>query len=247
MTHELRLVSGRKLQIEEIGKIISGAVAAKAFKYYTQFSSDTIRIPIHYQHIGANGFYVRNKQTFDTLVSIFSKYKLDVGKYIKHTVLANKLRFADSKKLLDINIIREYANDVQVQTQRKHIYDRLLSTARFIAQYCVDNGILNVADCFKDMIRKRTLATYYMTGKISKHYLSAIHNFPAIVDKLDAISKGELAPIAAQYEKLNNDTLDAMVQEHGFVFKVLTLTNEMIDDLYSRSVSSSCVVTTMLS
>ena len=97
------------------------------------------------------------------------------------------------------------------------------------------------------MIHKRTLATYYMTGKISKHYLSAIHNFPAIVDKLDAISKGELAPIAAQYEKLNNDTLDAMVQEHGFVFKVLTLTNEMIDDLYSRSVSSSCVVTTMLS
>ena len=35
MAHELRLVSGKKLQIEEIGKIISGAVAAKAFKYYT--------------------------------------------------------------------------------------------------------------------------------------------------------------------------------------------------------------------
>lgn len=96
---------------------------------------------------------------------------------------------------------------------------------------------MNVADGLKDMIHKKTLAVYYATGKISKHYLSAIHNFPAIVKKLDPISKGELAPIAAHYEKLNNDTLDAMSQEHGFVFKVLTLTNDMIDDLYSKKLS----------
>lgn len=70
---------------------------------------------------------------------------------------------------------------------------------------------MTAIDGIKDMIREKKLAPYYVTGKISKHYLAMIHSFSALVEKLDPISKGELMPISHRAEKLNDDAIEAMV------------------------------------
>lgn len=94
--------------------------------------------------------------------------------------------------------------------------------------------MLTAVDGIKDMIHKKKLAVYYATGKVSKYYLALIRNFPAIVEKLDTISKDELSSVVNHYEKLNDDALSAMAYVKGFVFKIINLTDEMIDHRYGK-------------
>ena len=234
MTTDLKQVSGRASAADDIGPISDGMQAARAFKFYAQFNRRAIAFPLKYERLNAIGVYRSGKSIFDSLVKVFDKHLLDVGKYIKYVVKKNNLLDDDYWRLLDMKLIRQYAEDISTSTQRKHVYKLLVKSANFVAKYCVDNQLLTAVDGIKDMIHKKKLAVYYATGKVSKYYLALIRNFPAIVEKLDTISKDELSSVVNHYEKLNDDALSAMAYVKGFVFKIINLTDEMIDHRYGK-------------
>lgn len=92
-----------------------------------------------YERLNAIGVYRSGKSIFDSLVKVFDKHLLDVGKYIKYVVKKNNLLDDDYWRLLDMKLIRQYAEDISTSTQRKHVYKLLVKSANFVAKYCVDN------------------------------------------------------------------------------------------------------------
>ena len=165
-------------------------------------------------------------------MTFFAKHEIDAGKYMRFVVL--DLRFFSKEletKLLCMDTINKFVEDMQIKDKRKKVFMGLKKSAENIAAECIRLGYPRVVDWIRMMILERKLATWYVTGKISKHYFAMIPKFPLLVEKMDVISKGEFSYIVSKYEKYENDAREAMIQEEGEVSKVLSWTDDLIYEI----------------
>lgn len=170
---------------------INGYKISQLFKYFSQFNNSYILTPLPLERIGSKTLYAKYSHIFDKIGIIFEKYQLDAVSYIKFCVLEKKINQKTLDKLLDRFILNQYIEYEQITHKRKFIYKCFLKTLNFISNECIKMGYPRSLDYFRYLISEKKLATYYISGKISKYYLSAITNFPKIIDKLDQLSRDE--------------------------------------------------------
>lgn len=212
-------------------EINDGMTAAKVFKYYSQFISQDLLYPMPIEKIGYIVFYKKNKKKFDNLVFIFNKNNINILEYIKFLILQLKVKiFNVNENLLNITNIQKYIEYCAIKKQRENIYNYIIKSIENIANDCIHLNFLKTIDYIKYLILNKKLVQYYISGKISKYYLSAISKFPDLVKKMDNISKDEFQSLVNKFDKYNNDAKEAMIFKTKKVFSVIQQTDNKIKE-----------------
>lgn len=205
-----------------------GYKASQIFKYYSQFNNSYIQYPLPLERIASKSIYSKNKIFFDKLSKLFEKYDIELNSYIKFCVLEKKLNSKTLTQMLDQYILSQYIEHEQILTKRKRIFKYFKNTVDFISNECIKNGYPRSMDYIRYLISEKKLAAYYISGKISKYYLSAITNFPKVIQKLDQMSQDEFHQISIMYDKYHLDIKEAMMQENKKFVNVFEYTDQII-------------------
>ena len=102
-----------------------------------------------------------------------------------------------------------------------------IKTAQFIASEMKRLGVDSAADCVKAIIRDKTIATNFFTGKLSPYFLAAIPRFQDVIPKLDHFAKDELRNLSAKFESYRVATYHAFEEKYGKIVNVLGLADEI--------------------
>lgn len=183
---------------------MNGLEVANLIKYYLQFKNPKIINHIPLARIRGNAYYKNNKEYFDKVSSYFERNKIDIKKYIKFYFCT--LKKFEKDVLVDFYSKRclvEYQDYLISNYNYKKYYKYFLKTAKFIALESIKMGFLSCKDYIKYLIDNKKLSQYYITGKISKYYLSAIPKFKLIIPKLDHFSKNDLMDIYKNFDVYN--------------------------------------------
>ena len=109
--------------------------------------------------------------------------------------------------------IKKFIWGLEIVEQKKKVYKWFLKSAENIAQDCIDSGFTSSKDYLRDLISSKRLANYYLTGKISKYWLSGIPTFKKIITKLDQLSQDEFHEIYERFDLYNTEINEAFLQE----------------------------------
>ena len=206
-----------------------GLKLAQAVKYYLQFQNQRIVNPLPIERISAIGFYNENRRTFDVAARLYKHLELDVKEYASFLVSELKMtRYSIKRYLLSTNNIKLFVEKKQIKLKKSKIYKYFQKSADFVSTQAAELGYITTIDYLREMIKQRKLASYYVSGKISKYYFAAIPKFPQLAAKLDSISKDEFQPLCNKYEKYQIDVREAMKQENNKVVGVLSYTDRLI-------------------
>lgn len=215
--------------------IESGYKVSKIFKYYSQFNNSNISQPLPFERITSKSIYNKYKCIFDKIGELFEKYDIDVMSYLKFCILEKKINQKTIKTILSRYILLQYIEHEQILCKRKYIYTCFKRSVDFISSECIKMGYPRSLDYIRYLISEKKLATYYISGKISKYYLSAITNFPKVIDKLDQMSQDEFHQISIMYDKYHLDIKEAMIQENKQYINVFKYTDQTIEKKKSNN------------
>ena len=102
-----------------------------------------------------------------------------------------------------------------------------IKTAQFIASETKRLNVSSATECLKAMIRDKTIATNFFTGKLSPYFLAAIPGFQDVIPKLDHFAKDELRKLSAKFESYQVATYHAFKEKYGKKVNVLGLADEI--------------------
>ena len=173
---------------------MNGLQTAVYYKYYLQFVNPNLVHIVNLSKIRADRLYAHNQVTFDKLAMIFSKYNLDIPRYIQFVI--NRFNISadtDISKVLDPYLVKTFLEYIQIKTYHKKVYQYFLKSVKNIVDECLELNIMSTKDYFMYIIKSNKLAGYFVTGKISAYYLAAIPNFRKIIESLDSVSKAEFS------------------------------------------------------
>lgn len=113
--------------------------------------------------------------------------------------------------------------------KEKHdaIFKDIVSTAKNLCDAMHENQIYTCKDMLKMLIREKKIGAWYISGKISKHFLAAIPNFNKIIPRLDQFSKVDLEEIERLYVVLNNEANEAWMIRRSIKLNPMKLVDEM--------------------
>lgn len=211
---------------------ITGETVARYVKYYLQFKKSTIRNPISVDRIACRVFYNQHKKVFDSAAKILSKYNISVDKFSKFFVMDfKKTEYDINEFLVNQTTFSEYAQYLAKNKKRNDIYKWVSDSIYAIADECRKNKIFTTKDFLRKAISEKKLATYYVSGVISKYYLAAIPNFNKIIPKLDYFSRLELDDLNRLFEIYKTEVNDAFLYMKNIKINPIRLTDIMISKL----------------
>ena len=157
--------------------------------------------------------YRKNKEVFDKLFAIQDKYGIDMCGYVSYFLHQNR-NFSKDKipMMLDTMSLHRYAEDLKISLKHQKILDNFSKSAQFMLNEVDRRNCNSVKECVKELIQENKIASLYLTGRLSAHYLAAIKNFRKIVFRMDQISRDTLSEVANQQEQLLSDLRDAFMR-----------------------------------
>ena len=210
-------------------KLSEGQKLARLIKFYYQPYEPRRNVTLDLCHVPFKTFYQQNKDLLDKAAKIFQKYQLNEDTVIKYLISKKKMTpYNVSTHLLNSLFIEDFIIKCHIQQKEKHTVEKFLQTAEYISDQCVELGYVTTADYLKHLIRNRKLASYYVSGKISKYFLTTIPKFPKIVSKLDGISKDEFQQLVERYDMYKSDVRTAMMHQINKVLSPLRYTDDLI-------------------
>lgn len=189
---------------------ITPQCVAQYFKYCMQFNNPAIIIKQDFHRVFSKSFYYKYKSQFDVLVKLFSKHKLNAIDYIDFFINEYHKNINDIKTLLvSSQAIHAYMNSIEIKRQKQKIFTWIQKSIDNIVNDCIEQNCHSVKDYVIDLIRTHKIANYYLTGRISKYWFSAIPNFKKIIKRLDSISQDEFRDIYDKCDIYCKDANDA--------------------------------------
>ena len=219
----------------QCSKIEDGYSAARAYKYYCQFSNSKISYTIPERRVAARALYKHHKDAFDRCIAFFLKCGLDVRKFIKF--MANDVRLHDSEidsKFMSKWSLNRFAEMLASDENNIKVYNWYMKSVKMLAAACLDSECVSAVDFIRKLIREKKLASWVVCGKISAYYLAAIPDFPNIVQRLDSISRDELSFISNRYDMYNTAVNKATLAFENRRANPIRSTDEMVEKLRSE-------------
>lgn len=207
--------------------IIDPVAFAKCFKYYAQFSNPYIVHPIPFERISAKTLYNKNKENFIRFFKIFKKYDLKITDYVVFFIGEMNKHTCSIDEFFTQEMFQSYVKFLTDKAEVDKICRLTIKTAQFIASEMKRLGVDSAADCLKAMIRDKTIATNFFTGKLSPYFLAAIPRFQDVIPKLDHFAKDELRNLRAKFESYRVATYHAFEEKYGKIVNVLGLADEI--------------------
>ena len=170
-------------------------------------------------------FILKNKKYLTKLTDIIIKYKIDPDKFIRYAVVENGI--VNPKMCLNINLFQQYAYTLQRREQYIKIYDQYMKTVKYIAEQCILNKI-SPEKYILNMIFGNKLAYEYISGRISKHFISTIPNISELFLKMDSLNRDELGIIFNAIGELEIITQEAFIYNSSERAKPLDLIKKQI-------------------
>ena len=212
--------------------VSTGYGAAKAYKYYSQFSNPRLDYAVPERRVPARAMYKHHKDAFDRCVAFFSAHGLDARKFIRF--MAENVRLRDSEidsKFMSRWSLNKFAEELASGENDEKIYGWYTRSVKTLAGECLESECASAADFVRKLIREKKLAPWVVCGKISAYYLAAIPGFPRIVEKLDPISRDELSFISARYDMYNTAVNRATLAFERRRANPIRSTDEMVEKL----------------
>jgi len=219
----------------QYAKIDNGYSAARAYKYYCQFSNSKIQYAIPERRIAARAMYKHHKDAFDRCIAFFLKCGLDARKFIKF--MANDVRLHDSEidsKFMSKWSLNRFAEMLASGESNTKVYNWYMKSVKTLAAACLDSECVSAVDFIRKLIREKRLASWVVCGKISAYYLAAIPDFPKIAQRLDPISRDELSFISNRYDMYNTVVNKATLAFENRRANPVRSTDEMVEKLRSE-------------
>ena len=207
--------------------IIDPVAFAKCFKYYAQFSNPYIVHPIPFERISAKTLYNKNKENFIRFFKIFRKYDLKITDYVVFFIGEMNKHTCSIDEFFTQEMFQSYVKFLTDKAEVDKICSLTIKTAQFIASEMKRLGVDSAADCLKAMIRDKTIATNFFTGKLSPYFLAAIPRFQDVIPKLYHFAKDELRNLRAKFESYRVATYHAFEEKYGKIVNVLGLADEI--------------------
>jgi len=215
--------------MQENNTTIDGEFVAKYFKYFLQLKNPYVVYKLSVDRVSAKSIYQKHKQQFDLLAKICNKYQIDAIKYLDFFVnKLNKFEKDIDCSLITVNSINKYVENLQITTLHNNIYKNFLRSVDNIVEDCIHLNFNSVIDYLRHLISNRTLASYYLSGKISTYYFAAIPKFRKVIDKLDNLSKDEFRTLYERYDKYHSDVNEAFLKIKNIKINPIKYTNDAI-------------------
>lgn len=202
---------------------------AKVFKFYLQFKNPYLKFTIPFKRVAAKSLYVKYKKEFDSITLVFSKYNLDLTKYIRFFIEVLDKREKDIKQDFASNVtITKYVEWLKSLDKQDKIYKYFVKSANNIVNDCKALGYYSTKDFIRYLISSKKLAEYYITGRISLYYFAAIPNFKKIIPKLDSFAKSEFQKIYDRFEMYNAEITTAFMKKTNQKVNPIKFTDNLI-------------------
>ncbi len=214
-----------------------GRDIARYLEYFSKMNRNknfTMR-EINIVNISGISLYRKHKKICDKAYEIQEKYNIDFVKYIKFFISKFKLTDSNVKKLLDINIIKLFANEEYIKAKYNKVYNYIQKSVDNIVKECIENNYSSVKEYLKYIIQENKLADKYISGTISQYYLAGIRNFKKIVQKMNNINQETFEDIINNQDKLMSDMQDAFTYLKGCRINVITYTNNRLIECLSKN------------
>lgn len=202
---------------------------AKLFKFYLQFKNPYIKFKLPFKRVSSKVFYSTYQKEFDKLFNVFSKYNLDIIKYINFFINYLDKRENDIKTCLVSNIVfSQYIEWLKKIDKQNNIYKYFVKSAKNIAIESFKLGYYNTKDFLRYLIKHKKIAEYFVSGKISIYYFAAIPNFNKIIPKLDNFAIAELKQLYDNFEMYNAEIIQAFIKQTNQKVNPISYTDELI-------------------
>jgi hypothetical protein len=201
---------------------------ARLFKYYIQDITPNLIFKRDINSIQIKTFITKYKKYLDKLTSILIKYKINPNNFIRYAVVENGI--INPKMCLNINIFQQYAYTIQRREQYVTIFRQYMKTVNFIAEQCILNNT-TPEKYILNMILRNNLAYEYISGRVSKHFISTIPNISELFLKMDSLNRDELGIIFKALGELEIITQEAFIYNSSERAKPLDLIKKQITKL----------------
>jgi hypothetical protein len=204
---------------------------ARLFKYYTQDVIPNVTFKRELNNVQVKTFITKNKKYLEKLTNIIIKYKINPDTFIRYAVIENGL--INPKLCLNIHIFQQYAYTIQRREQYVTIFNKYMKTVNFIAEQCILNKI-SPEKYILNMIFGNNLAYEYISGRVSKHFISTIPNIANLFYKMDSLNRDELSIIFNALGELEIITQEAFMYNSSERAKPIDLIKKQINKLSNK-------------
>ena len=215
---------------------ISAEDVVRYYKFFKQEVNKLVEIKLPLLQIPYKSEYTAHKKIYDKLTVIFNKYGINYVKYIKFCV--KRLNPTNWKitpeELLNSENFVKFASYLKLKEQYMSIYRIYMKNVDFIAKECIMRRT-TPKEYIKGLILENKLGYEYMSGRISKYFLSTIQNFRKIYFKLDDMNRDELSIIYNNVEILNQSVQEAFLMYRNRTIKPIELIKDRINQIIYNS------------
>ena len=137
---------------------MNGLQTVVYYKYYLQFVNPNLVHIVNLSKIRADRLYAHNQVIFDKLAMIFSKYNLDIPRYIQFVI--NRFNIsADTNisKILDPYLVKTFLEYIQIKTHHKKVYQYFVKSVKNIVDECLELNIMSTKDYFRYIIKSNKM------------------------------------------------------------------------------------------
>lgn len=218
------------IQQKKNDRINTGQDVARYLIYFSRvmnkkFSDKEINIV----NISGLRLYRKHKKTCDNILILQDKYNIDLVAYIKFFVSKYRLIDGNVDKLININNIVWYTNDLEIKTKYHRVYSYVMKSVKNIVNSCIKEDFTSINEYLKHLIQHNLLAGKYLSGEISEYYLAGISNFKKILLKMDFMNQNTLKEIAEKQDKLVSDMQDAFMYVKHQPISIISFTNNLFN------------------
>lgn len=211
-------------------EIKTGQDVARYLIYFSKLNSASIGREINIVNIPGTTLYRKHKAICDKALLLQSKYGIDLIQYIKFFVSKFRLTDANVERLIEVQNIMWYANDIQIKAKHERVYSYVLKSVKNVVEDCIKNDYVSTKEYLRHLIESNKLAAKYLSGEISQYYIAGIKNIGKLVRKMDRISQDSLREVVEQQDKLLSDMQDAFTYLKNTRISIISFTNDKLNE-----------------
>lgn len=210
--------------------IKNGQDVARYLVYFSKMNSRWTTKEINIVNISGLGIYRKHKQLCDKALILQDKYGIDLVKYVKFFLSKYRMNDDNIEKLLDIQNVVWYANELQIKAKYQKVYDYIQKSVNNVVNECISGDYVSVKEYLKMLIEENKLGAKYLSGEISGYYLAGIRNLPKLVRKMDRLNRDTLKEVVENQDKLESDMQDAFTYFKMSRISIISYTNDRLNE-----------------
>ena len=225
---DLENIALKSMTQQNDAQYYDGEHVAQIFKYYRRMQNPYVSHSIPLKLISGKSLYNRHRKLFDDFAKKAIDNKFDIEPYIKYCVHCGITEDTLNVCLASSTMLSKYQQHLSKVKLRKSIYRWFIKSAKNIAKQCIEDGLFTTKDFLRQIIEKKMIGNYVISGKISLYFFAAIPNFKNALPKLDYFSRQELKPLEEHYEIYHSDVNKAFLQEKNMYVNPIDFTDKII-------------------